>query len=68
MATAGTRIYRVAENDEFIALVRARSQSEAVRHCTANRFGAKVATPDELVALIGEGFKVEQAKAETEAA
>ena len=68
MATAGTRIYRVAENDEFIALVRARSQSEAVRHCTANRFGAKVATPDELVSLIGEGFKVEQAKAETEAA
>ena len=62
MAKNGTRIYRVFENEKFSALVRARSQAEAIRHISADRFSAAVANTEELVSLIGEGFKVEDAK------
>jgi hypothetical protein len=68
MATDGKRIYKVREQDVFAALVRARSQAEAIRHVTANRFSANVASAEELVALVSEGFKVEDATAEAAAA
>jgi hypothetical protein len=61
MATA-SRIYVVHEDGEAKSLVRARSQSEAIRHVTANRFEAIVADQDHLVRLIGDGIKVEEAK------
>ena len=49
MAKNGTRIYRVFENEKFSALVRARSQAEAIRHISADRFSAAVANTEELV-------------------
>ena len=66
MATA-TRIYTVFQDGEAIRLVRARSQSEAVRHVTANLYEAVVADQDALIKAIGEGMKVEVATAEPEA-
>lgn len=63
MATA-TRIYVVHQDGTARALVRARSQAEAIRHCTANRFEAIVADQDHLVRLLGDGMSVEDANAE----
>lgn len=60
MATP-SRIYVVHEDGEAKALVRARSQAEAIRHVTANRFEAIVADQDHLVRLLGDGLKVEEA-------
>lgn len=61
-AANGSRIYVVTEDGEAKSLVRARSQSEAIRHVTANRFEAIVADQDHLVRLLGDGIKVEDAK------
>jgi hypothetical protein len=67
MATA-SRIYVVFQDGEAIRLVRARSQSEAIRHVTANLYEAVVADQDALIKAIGEGMKVETAQPEPEAA
>jgi len=67
MATA-SRIYFVFQDGEAIRLVRARSQSEAIRHVTANLYEAVVADQDALIKAIGEGMKVETAQPEPEAA
>ena len=63
-----TRVYLVKEGMQIIGLIRARSQSEAVRHCTHGRFDATVADQDALIAAIGKGFTVENATQEPEAA
>ena len=62
------RVYLVKEGMQTIGLIRARSQSEAVRHCTHGRFDATVADQDALIAAIGKGFTVENATQEPEAA
>ena len=67
MATA-SRIYIVTDGIATIGLVRARSQAEAIRHCTAGRFLATVADQDQLIAAIGKGITVENANEEPEAA
>lgn len=64
-----TRIYRVVENiddaaaDAVYHLVRAQSASQAIRHIVSPRFTADVATPDNLVDLVGAGVKVREATA-----
>lgn len=64
-----TRIYRVIENSDGAAkdaiyhLVRAGSAAQAIRHIVSPRFAADVATPDELVELVGSGTKVREATA-----
>ena len=65
---AASRIYIVTDGIATIGLIRARSQSEAVRHCTHGRFDATVADQDALIAAIGKGFTVEDAKSEAAAA
>jgi len=65
---AASRVYLVKEGMQTIGLIRARSQSEAVRHCTHGRFDATVADQDALIAAIGKGFTVENATQEPEAA
>jgi prefoldin subunit 5 len=67
MATA-SRIYIVTDGIATIGLVRARSQAEAIRHCTAGRFLATVADQDQLIAAIGAGITVENATQDNEAA
>ena len=67
MATA-SRVYMVKDGVAAIGLVRARSQAEAVRHCTAGRFVATVADQDVLIEAIGKGMTVENATTEDEAA
>ena len=62
-----TRVYLVKEGMQTIGLIRARSQSEAVRHCTHGRFLATVADQDQLIAAIGKGITVENATQEPEA-
>lgn len=49
MAASPKRIYVVSSSGTAIALVRARSQSEAIRHCTANMYSAEVADQETLV-------------------
>jgi hypothetical protein len=55
-----TRIYLVTDTETKGArLVRAVSQASAIRHCCEARFLASIASQDELVSLISEGFEVE---------
>ena len=63
-----TRVYLVKEGMQTIGLIRARSQAEAIRHCTAGRFVATVADQDQLIEAVGKGMKVENAATEDEAA
>lgn len=67
MATQ-TRIYIVRDGVATIGLVRARSQAEALRHCTAGRFVAQVADQDQLIEAVGKGMTVEDAGQEPGAA
>lgn len=60
MATS-SRIYVVFQDGQPEALVRARSQSEAIRHVTASLYEAVVADQDALVTHLGNGLKVEDA-------
>lgn len=60
-----TRIYRVDEKDSSgniyaSFLVRAPNVQQAIRHC-AKRFGAEVATQDDLVQLTEKGVAVQNA-------
>ena len=63
-----TRLYLVKEGMQTIGLIRARSQSETIRHCVAGRYTAVVADQDELIVAIGKGMSVENATQEPEAA
>lgn len=69
MSAPNTRIYRVIENmdgtraEAVYHLVRAQSAAQAIRHIVSPRFGADVATPDQLVDLVGAGVKVREATA-----
>ena len=65
---ASSRVYLVTDGIATIGLVRARSQAEAIRHCTAGRFLATVADQDQLIEAVGNGMKVENAATEDEAA
>ena len=65
---ASSRVYLVTDGIATIGLVRARSQAEAIRHCTAGRFVATVADQDQLIEAAGKGMKVENAAQEPEAA
>jgi hypothetical protein len=59
---AAKRIYVVTEegkNEQH--LVRASSQAQAVHHVVAARFCAEVASQSQLVQLLGDGVKVEEA-------
>lgn len=60
--TTPSRIYLVHADGQAAALVRARSQAEAIRHCTANRYEAVVADQDALVKALRDGIVVEDAK------
>ncbi|MFN8758857.1 MAG: hypothetical protein ACK5XA_08615 [Tagaea sp.] len=60
---APSRIYLVKNtvlNSEH--LVRAQLPSQAVRHVVGDQFTAKVPTQDELVAALGRGLAVQEAK------
>lgn len=65
---ATNRVYLVTDGIATIGLVRARSQAEAIRHCTAGRFVATVADQDQLIEAVGKGMEVENAAQEPEAA
>lgn len=65
-----TRMYVVTEVDitsgETLKrrLVRAGTPAQAIRHVVEPRFTAEVATTDDVAFLVGNGTKVEDAKAE----
>jgi hypothetical protein len=67
-----TRIYRVGvrfpNGDQSNYLVEATSRSQAERHVAAKFISAEVASPQNIVALMTNGAKVETAKADTETA
>jgi hypothetical protein len=61
-----TRIYLVTDKKaDAKRLVRAPNNAQAIRHC-AKDFSATVASQDELIAAVGAGVKVEEAKASTD--
>jgi hypothetical protein len=59
-----TRIYVVRGPNKSVALVKASSQAQAVGHVVRSAYEAEVAEQDTLVALVGEGVKVESAGTE----
>jgi hypothetical protein len=63
MATTATRIYRVAVG-EAVRLVRAAHPSHAVQHVARDLVDVRIATHDDLEALLPKGTKVETLKAE----
>ena len=68
-----TRIYKVEDKAEEneprrIALVRAGTPAQAMRHVAANQYEIAVATQDDLVNLVANGVKVETAGEEPAAA
>jgi hypothetical protein len=64
MPAAARRIYLVENKAaEEQHLVRAASQAQALGHVVRNDIDVRVATQDDLVALAGNGTKVEEAGA-----
>lgn len=62
-----SRIYLVADSEAGDRrLVRAKSQSEAVRHVTGPRFRAWVPDQEELASALIDGVKIETADAGSE--
>lgn len=60
-----TRVYVVTQQDGApVALVRAVSKAAAVNHAVKRDFRADVATQDELIDLVGAGWRVDVAGAE----
>lgn len=57
-----TRIYFVTQNEpqKTVRLVKATSQSAAIRHVVEPSFEAHIAKQDELVELLNNGIKVEE--------
>ena len=65
-----TRIYLVTDQEsQAKRLIRAASQAQAIRHAVASRFGAEVASQNDLVQLLAAGQAAESATqaSETEA-
>ena len=65
-----TRIYLVTDREsQAKRLIRAGNQAQAIRHAVASRFGAEVASQNDLVTLLAAGQAVESATqtSETEA-
>jgi hypothetical protein len=65
---AATRVYVVHEDGKAIALVRATSQAQAIRHVVGEKFEAIPADQDHLIDLLGKGMMVANASADGEAA
>jgi hypothetical protein len=59
-----TRVYVVHEDGKPVALVRASSQAQAIRHVVGDRFEAIPADQEHLIDLLGKGMTVATAKAE----
>ena len=57
-----TRIYSVTQGNETVALIRARSSAEALRHHTANLYSAGVATDAQLITATLNGLEVQDAQ------
>lgn len=53
------RIYLVKDDNFGRYLVRANTPQQAVAHIAKRQYEVKVASQDELVALVGDGVKVE---------
>lgn len=63
-----TRIYLVTDQESKAKrLIRAASQAQAIRHAVASRFGAEVASQNDLVQLLAAGQAVESATQTSEA-
>lgn len=58
-----TRIYLITNGAADPRLVRAPNQAQALRHIV-KPYKAEVASQDDLIAALGKGVKVEEAKAE----
>lgn len=64
MATA-TRPYVVKDKiTNKTRLVRATSQAAARNHCARDQFSVEAASANDVIDLIGQGHKVEEARAE----
>lgn len=62
--TDNTRIYVVTDKATGEAqLIRATSQSQAIRHAAEKVYAAKVASVDDIVAIAGDGVKIQKAAA-----
>jgi hypothetical protein len=61
-----TRIYLVTNGASDPRLVRAGTPAQAIRHVTKPIYAAEVASQDQLVAWLGKGTKVEDAKDDAE--
>ena len=59
-----TRIYVVSQDTGDKFLIDAATPAQALRHVTAGMFDVKAASPKDVARLVGEGVKVEAAKAE----
>ncbi len=57
-----SRIYTVANGDQE-SLVRATSESQAIRHVVKGMYVARVATQDDIALLVGAGVKIQDARA-----
>jgi hypothetical protein len=60
------RIYLVKDDNFGRFLVRANTPQQAVAHIAKRMYDVKVASQDELVALVSDGVKVEDVKEKTE--
>ena len=64
---AATRIYAVTDTEnEDVALVRASTQAQAIRHVVKHRFDVAVADQEQLVDLLSRGYLVKDATGEDE--
>ena len=61
-----TRIYIVDQKDAAARLVRATNKVQARNHAARDTFTVALATQDDLIAAVGAGVKVEDAKVEDE--
>jgi len=62
--TDNTRIYVVTDKATGEQqLIRATSQSQAIRHAAEKVYAARVASVDDIIAIAGDGVKVQKAAA-----
>lgn len=66
MSAAKTRIYAITDQNGHTRLVRATTTAQGLRHVAKDEYSVKVATQDELVALVSDGVKVEESTASKE--
>jgi len=58
---ATNRVYVIHEDGKAVALVRAGTQAQAIRHIVGDRFEAVPADQDALIKHLGDGKKVQTA-------